>query len=122
MQISNAKSMRTFSNMGVERFWVAIGHRIEGTARRYAYAYAIACPSGNHRLHYFEKKTRTVLDGTAILVGSLVTAVLKKLVDQIAISRVYFDAIEASRSCAFDGFAILFDNASDLRPFKSPMW
>src|ERR1700722_16295565 len=107
--------------MSMQRFWIGVGHRVEGTAGCDADAYAVVCPGSNGRPDYLKKKTRAVFNRATIFVGAFVATVLKELVNQVAVSCMQFDTIEASCSCALDSVAKFIQNGGNLTLFKSPM-
>src|SRR5882724_2486397 len=108
--------------MGMQRLWVGIGHRIERAVWSDAHAYAVIGPCGNHCFDDLKEETGSVFDRTTIFIRSLIAAVLKKLVNKIPVACMNLDPIEAGGFSTFDGFAILFHHAGNLRFLKGSMW
>ena len=84
---------------------IRIAHVVRVAARREMHADAIRAPHVDTCVGDFEQQTRAVFNGAAVLVGALVGAVLKELVDQIAVRAVHFDAVEACGFRVFRAFA-----------------
>jgi hypothetical protein len=70
----------------------------------------------------FEQKARPVLDRSAVCVGSLVGALLEKLVDQVAIGSVQLDAVEAGIERQLCGAAKIGQDTGNLFDQKRTEW
>src|SRR5580700_429168 len=121
MQIRKAKSIQTFSDMGMQCFWVGVGHRVERAIWSDAHAHAVMGPRGNHCFDDPKEETGSVFDRTTVFIRSFIAAVLKKLVNEIAVPRMNLDPIEAGRFRTLDCVAIVFHHAGNLRFLKSAM-
>jgi hypothetical protein len=82
----------------------------------------IASPDRCDRLNNFQQETRAVLDGTTVGVGPLVTAILKKLVQQIAIAGVQLNPVEIRRLGTRSCFAVVLDDSRNFGDIEWPMW
>src|ERR1019366_3409576 len=71
---------------------------------------AFAAASPGHRLRHFKKEACPVLARSTIGVSPLVRAVAQKLLDQIAVSRMDFDAVKAGREGVLRRSTILLDD------------
>src|SRR5712664_3432855 len=71
-------------------------------------------PFINYCFQRFKQEPSAVLDWTAVGVGPLVAAILKKLVEYVAIRAMDLDAIEAGRSRVFRSFPELFDQSRNF--------
>src|SRR3984957_18964096 len=78
-------------------------------------------PGGNHGVDDLKEETGPILNRSAILVSSLIAAILQKLVDEVAVTRVNLNAIKSGRSCVFDSSRVKFENARNFRFFNGPM-
>src|SRR5229473_7891728 len=91
----------------MQRLWVGIGHRIERAVWSDAHAYAVIGPCGNHCFDDLKEETGSVFDRTTIFIRSLITAVLKKLVNKIPCGNEYdmaFEVVAAGTRHVFDSF------------------
>jgi hypothetical protein len=75
-------------------------------------------PNGNHGVNCFEHKPGTVLDRSTIFVGAMITHILEKLVEQVAIGPVELDSIKASRECIFGSSPVLGHNSGNFIELK----
>ena len=82
-----------------QRLRIGIHHVIGRCHRRQADAGAATANGTRHGLHHFQQQAGSVFNAAAIGVGALVAAGLQKLVQQIAVGGVYFDAVKPG----FDG-------------------
>jgi len=67
------------------------------------HADAAGAEDGDGGVGALEHEAGAVLDGAAVLVGAVVRAVLEKLVEEIAVGSVKFDAVEARLARALLG-------------------
>jgi len=88
-----------------------IAHVMGVAARREVHADASRAPDGNCRVGRFQQEARPVLDRSAIVIRSAVGAVLEKLVEEIAVGAVQFDAVEAGALGILGATAELLDDA-----------
>ena len=82
------------------------------------HADAAGTEDGDGGVGAFEHEAGTVLDGTAVLVGALVGAVLEELVEEIAVGAVDLDAVEAGSLGVLCAAAKGLDDARDFAGFK----
>src|SRR6266851_10355303 len=75
----------------MQRLWVGIGHGIERAVWSDAHAYAVIGPCGNHCFDDLKEETGSVFDRTTIFIRTLITAVLKKLVNKIPVACMNLD-------------------------------
>ena len=85
-----------------------------------ANADAIRTPHGDHGLRDLQKQTRTVLDRTAISVGSQVGTQLQELLQQIAVGAVDLDAVKAGRFRLHRRLPERLDDLSDFFGLQRP--
>ena len=97
-----------------QRSRVAVRHPVKRSARANAHRNPVAAPHRRDRLHNFQHEAAAVFDRTAIGIGSLIAAVLQKLIGQIAVGSVKFDALKARGSGSLRGLAIILDDARDF--------
>lgn len=67
---------------------------LESTPRTEPCSYFLLADFSRHRVNYFQPKSRSVLDTSSVLVCAVVRDIFKELIHQIAICKVYFNAIE----------------------------
>src|SRR5580704_3955420 len=89
-------------------------HVVKHAIRRQADAYSVLADGVRHRLDDFESEARAALDGAAISVGTLVGGRPDKLLEQIAIGAVQFDAVETRRPRVFRRLHIFADCGLDV--------
>jgi archaellum component FlaG (FlaF/FlaG flagellin family) len=65
-----------------------------------------------------KEKSRLVLDRATILIATFVAAILKELINEIAICGVQLDAIKSGALRIFGCFAIVIHNPRNLRSLK----
>jgi hypothetical protein len=65
-----------------------------------------------------EHEAGAIFDGTAVLVGAVVGAVLKELVEEVAVGSMKLDAVEASELGVLRAAAKGLDDGFDLRDFE----
>ena len=58
-------------------------------------AHAISAPHTDDGISDFQRQPRAILDGAAVLIRALVRGILQKLIEQVTVSAVDFDAIKA---------------------------
>jgi hypothetical protein len=78
----------------------------------------VGAPDGDAGIGNLEQDAGVVFDRTAELVGAMVGAGLKKLVEEIAVGAMDLDAIEARTLCILGGQAELLDNGVNLAGFQ----
>src|SRR5271170_3929718 len=82
MQIGKAKRIQLLSDIGEQRGWITVPHAVPCSCRSNSQGGAIAAEDRCHRVDHFQQEARTVLDRSAIGVGSMVAVVLKELVEE----------------------------------------
>jgi hypothetical protein len=65
---------------------ITVGHSVPGSAWCDPYRDPICTPYGYQCVYYFEQKTGTIFDTTAIPIDPMIAAILKKLIDEIAVA------------------------------------
>jgi hypothetical protein len=81
-------------------------HVLKLAAGRDANRDAVVTPDWNDRVEDVGEQTRAIFRRAAIFVGALVCAVLQELVDQISVSSVDLDSVEAGRLRPFGGLPV----------------
>ena len=66
-----------------------------------------------------KQEAGSIFDRTTIHIGSLVDPILQKLIGQVAVTRVKFNAIKTRGLCALGGFAVILDDARDFSDVQS---
>ena len=89
-------------DVGEKRLWIGVFDAVGRRHGRQADAGLATTDGIHHSTRDFEREAGAVLDAAAIVVGALVAVGLQKLVEQIAVGAMDFDAVEASR---FNGVA-----------------
>ena len=110
VEVGNAQSIKLGHYMAKGRGRVAVRHRTVGAARRDTDAHAIGAPDGDRSPRDLEQEASPILDRATISVGPFVTAILQKLVRQIAVRAVNLDAVEASAQGTLGASAKLLNN------------
>jgi hypothetical protein len=95
VQISQFEAIEFVDRRGKKRSGIAVGHVVEWIGGRQPHADAVGAPFADHRFGRFGEKAHAVRNAVAVTIGSAVGAVAQKLVDEIAIGAVQFDAVEA---------------------------
>src|SRR5262249_17455404 len=119
--IAQLEVVESLCDVGEWSAWVAVGHAVEGSARRDPDTDAPGTPDAHERPDHLEKEPRAVLDRAAIAVCSLVAVVLEELVEQMAIGGHELDAIEAGLLRIESSGAVLLDDPGNLGRFQSPV-
>src|SRR6202000_1072297 len=91
VQIGKRKANEAFRDMAVLCCAVGVGHRVECAAWRYTYRHMIPRPGGNHGVDDLKEETGSVLNRSALLVSSLISAIMQKLVEVLVVSRFNLD-------------------------------
>jgi hypothetical protein len=100
VEIREPEPVQLFCDIIKESRRVAVRHRVPRSARSNSHSDAIAAPHRYHCFHYFQQKTRPVLDRTTIGVGALVAAILQEFIGQIAVGRMKFDPVYGGAATA----------------------
>src|SRR5580658_1776424 len=74
----------------------------------------VAAPHRNHCVYHLKQEAGAIFDRTTVHIGSLVDAILQKLIGQVAITSVKFNAIKTRRFCTLGGFAIILNDPRDF--------
>ena len=61
-----------------------------------------------------KQEAGSVLDRTTVHIGPLIDAILQKLIGQVAVTCVKFDAIKTRGFCALGRFAIILNDLRNL--------
>src|SRR5713226_6337296 len=118
VQISESKVVQLLCDVIKQRDRITIRYPIPSSAGRDAHRDMIAAPHRNHCFNYLKQEARSIFDRTTVHIGSLVDAILQKLIGQVAVTRVKLNAVKTRGLSAFGGFAIILDNAGDVSDFK----
>ena len=108
MQISKPKLIQALRNIGVQRYGVRIGHRVECAAGSNAHGNVVTGPSRGHRADDLKKKTNPVFNRTTVFVGSLVATILKKLIYEISVACMDLHTVETGFLRPLNGLGIKF--------------
>src|SRR6266478_5374993 len=119
VQVSEFKSVQLLCQVVEQRGRIAIRDSIPSSAGRDAHRDMVAAPHRNQRFHHLKQEAGSIFDRTTIHIGSLVDAILQKLIGQVAVTRVKLNAIKTSGFCALGRFAIILDDARDFSDVKS---
>src|SRR5580704_2819006 len=114
VEICQPKVVEAFSHIRKERLRIRVRHAVPGSVWPNAHAYAVGTPNGSQRCHDLRKKARAVFDRAAVFIRALVAAVLKKLIYQITVRGVQFDALEAGIHRTLRRPAVVLHNPRDL--------
>src|SRR5258708_6673917 len=114
VQISESKVVQLLCDVIKQRDRITIRYPIPSSAGRDAHRDMIAAPHRNHCFNYLKQEAGSIFDRTTVHIGSLVDAILQKLIGQVAVTRVKLNAIKTRRFCTPGGFAIVVDNARNF--------
>ena len=96
MHKSQLQQTQLRGQMGVERLRVAVLRGvIDRRDRAQPDAGAARADRSGDRGHHFDREAHAVFDRAAIFIMAVVDAVAQKLLDQIAVGTMHFDAVEA---------------------------
>lgn len=98
---------RTFE----QRLRVGVVRAVHRGHRRQAHAGALGADFIGNRLHHLGKQAGAVFDIATVGVGALVGAVAQELVQQIAVGRMHFHAVEAGIDRVARRDAVVLDQA-----------
>src|SRR5713226_8398461 len=118
VQVSESKAVQLLCDVVKQRDRIAIRYPIPSSAGRDAHRDTVAAPHRNQCFNYLKQEAGSIFDRTTIHIGSLVDAILQKLIGQVAVTRVKLNAIKTRGFCALGGFAIILDNARDFSDVK----
>src|SRR5215471_17189445 len=94
MQIGNSARRQLLNRSGEQTDRVAVAYNVIRSPRRKTNTDAFRTPDADRSVGDLEQEARAIFDGTAVVVGALVGAVLKKLIGKIAVGAVNFDSVE----------------------------
>src|SRR5216683_1146321 len=114
VQVSESKVVQLLCDVIKQRDRITIRYSVPGSAGRDAHRDTVAAPHRNHCFNYFKQEAGSVLDRTTIHIGSLVDAILQKLIGQVAVTRVKLNAVKTRGFCALGRFAIILGNAQNF--------
>jgi len=94
-------------------------HALKITERRKTDAGLVSTNGVNNSLGDLDSKTATVLDGAAVVVGTLVARVLQELVDKIPICCMNFDSIKTCMYVSFHyhAFFVFKKREHEISPY-----
>src|SRR4029077_1571810 len=119
VQVRESKATQLLCDIVKQRNRVAVRYSIPSSAGRDAHRDTVSAPHRNHCVYHLQQEAGAILDRATIHVGSLVDAILQKLIGQVAVTRVKLDAIKSGSLCALAGFAIVLDDARDFSDVQS---
>src|SRR5713226_1990817 len=118
VQVSESKVVQLLCYVVKQRDRITIRYPIPSSAGGDAHRDTVAAPYRNHCFNHLKQEAGSIFDRTPIHIGSLVNAILQKLIGQVTVTRVKLYAVKTRGSCAFGGFAITLDNVRDFSDFK----
>ena len=90
MDVGEFEFLEAFEEVGELRDWIVHFHALEGAEGAQADASLVRADCLDDSFGDFEAEARAVLDAAAPFVRSLVTHVLRELVDEVAVGSVDF--------------------------------
>src|SRR5262249_29592640 len=90
------------------------------TARGEVHTHAARSPDGDGGIGDLEHEAGPVLDGSSVVIGTVVRAVLEELVEEIAVCPVDLDAIEAGTLSVLGALPIGLDDGGNLVRLECP--
>src|SRR6266446_1402386 len=118
VQVSESKVVQLPCDIVKQRDRIAVRYPIPSSAGRDTHRDTVTAPHRNHCFNHLKQEAGSVFDRTTVHIGSLVDAILQKLIGQVAVTRVKLNAVKTRGLSAFGGFAIILDNAGDVSDFK----
>src|SRR5258708_37094721 len=118
VQVRESKAVQLLSDIVKQRERSAIRYPIPASAGRDTHRNTVAARHRNHCVYHLKQEAGPIFDGTTIHIGSLVDAILQKLIGQVAVTRVKLNAIKTSGFCPLGRFAIILDDARDFSDVK----
>src|ERR1700720_2991971 len=121
VQVSESKAVQLLCDVVKQRVRIAIRYPIPSSAGRDAHRDTVSAPHRNQCFNHMQQEAGSIFDRTAIHIGSLVDAILQKLIRQVAVTRVKLNAIKTGRFCFFGRFAIILDDARNFCDVQRPL-
>src|SRR5258708_7308304 len=121
MKVRQSETIQLLAHIREQRLRVTIGHPVPCAIGSDAHAYAIHTPFGCQGIDDLEEQSGAIFDASAISVRALVAAVLKELIDQVAVGGVQFHAVESCLLCPYRRLAIVVHNPRDLGNLTAAM-
>ncbi len=90
------------------------------TARAKMYTYTIGTPDRRDSIDDVEKEAGAIFNRAAVPVRPAVRFVLKELIDEIPVRRMYLDTVKSSPLGVLSPLPKLFDHLGNLFDFQSP--
>src|SRR5271170_305096 len=118
VQVRESKAVQLLCDVVKQRDRIAVRYPIPSSAGRDAHRDTVAAPHRNQCFHHLKQEAGAIFDRTTVHVGSLIDAILQKLIRQVAITRVKLNAVKTRGLCALGGFAIILDDARDFPDVK----
>src|SRR6266478_6490122 len=100
VQVSESKAVQLLCDVVKQRDWIAVRYSIPSSAGRDAHRDTVAAPYRNQCFHHLKQEAGSIFDRTTIHIGSLVDAILQKLIGQVAVTRVKLNAVKTRGFCA----------------------
>ncbi len=114
VQVGKAEALELAHRQPEGRCRVAVGNVVERIGRCKSHADAVAAPFANQNFGRLDQESRAIDRAAAITVSALIGLVAQKLIDQVAVGAVQFDAIEAGLFGGDRGVAIIVHDAGDF--------
>src|SRR5258708_9905519 len=121
VQVSESKAVQLLCDVVKQRDRIAIRYPIPSSAGRDAHRDTVPAPHRNQSFNYLKQEAGSIFDRTTIHIGSLVDAILQKLIGHVAVTRVKLNAIKTHGFCPLGGFSIILDNARNFPHVKPPV-
>src|SRR6266853_119317 len=118
VQVSESKVVQLLCDVVKQRDRIAIRYPVPSSAGRDAHRDTVASPHRNHCFNHLKQEAGSIFDRTTVQIGSLVDAILQKLIGQVAVTRVELNAVKSRGFCALSRFAIILDDARDFSDVK----
>jgi hypothetical protein len=114
VQVRESKAAQLLGDVIKQSERIAIRYSVPSSAGRDAHRDTVAAPYRNQRFNHLKQEAGSIFDRTTVHIGSLVDAILQKLIGQVTVTRVKLNAIKIRRFCTLGGFAIVVDDARNF--------
>src|SRR5215472_16119283 len=100
MEVAGTEGMKVASCLGEGGGRVGVGHAVSRAERGNPDPDPAPAADADHYGGDLAQQPGAVAGVSAVLIVALVGAVAQELIEQVAVARVYLDAVEACRQCA----------------------
>src|SRR3984893_8884116 len=121
VQISESKVVQFLCDVVKQCDRITIRYPIPSSAGRDAHRDTVATPHRNHCFNHLKQEAGSIFDRTTVHIGSLVDAILQKLIGQVAVTRVKLDAVKPRRFRALGSLAVVLDHTWNFCNVERPM-